>query len=717
MAYDVEELISTAQKRLEQAKSFDAHNREEAENDLLFRVLKQWDESVLTDRSKSDPPRPCLTVDRLGAFCNQVVNEMIQSEPSPMVAPRGGGANKKTSQVIEGKVRATLYDSDAQLGFMEASKYAVISGTGHFRLDPEMVNEETNQQRLVVNPIFDPSTVYTDPFAKKPDKSDARWRLVVNVMSRIEYTERWPKAQANGTDFFDKDRQSSLWMDPNGDRECVMVAEYWCVEKIGSDNVALDNWDDDKVWADGKTYPKPAARDYPEGQTHRVVCHYIDGVEELEPPAERPGKIIPIFTVEGDSFWVKGKRYVMSLIRSPRDNQRLYNWEATKEVELLAMASTAPYLVTPKMVQNHEAQWQNAPNQNYFYLKFNADPDAGGVPIPRGNVNAPIEAISAAKATTAQEMKDQIGLQDPNLGRAQSANQSGIAIQKLRSEGDLGTYHYQNNLKRTLKTFCKVLVSWLPHYHDIEEDMLILDGEMQEKTVKVNTAVPYTDPETNETYQHDLTKGSYEVVAVDIGPSYATAREEEADFYSGIISAVPDAFWVMGDMLLRARDSVGSQEAADRIKRAIALKTPGLIQDDPSQLPPAASAQIQAMQAQIQQMGQQLQQQAVALKMQIAPKQIEAQSRVQTENIKAKASITKTLMELTADLQKAKMEHGHAMYETQIDAALTAVQNLSKMLHESELAPGPDAGSLGLHPSMPPQPMGANGAPAGTPPY
>lgn len=712
MAYDVEDLIATAQKRLEQSKSFDAHNREEAENDLLFRVLKQWDESVLTDRSKSDPPRPCLTVDRLGAFCNQVVNDIIQSEPSPSVAPRGKDSTKKTAEVIEGKVRAVLYDSDSQLAFMEATKYAVVSSVGHFRLDPEMVNEDTNQQKLVVNPIYDPSTVHTDPFAKRPDKSDAKWRIVVNVMSRVEYRERWPNAEADASDFFDKDRQAGMWMDPNGDKESVMVAEYWTVEKIGSDDVALDNWDEKHIWPDGKAYEKPKKPKFYEGQTHRVVCHIIDGVQELEPPTERPGKVIPIFTVEGDSYWVKGKRYVLSLIRSPRDNQRLYNWEATKEVEFLAMLSSAPYFVTPKQVQNHEAQWQNAPNQNYFYLKYNADPEAPNGPVPRSSMSTPIADLAQAKLAVAQEMKDQVGLQDPNLGRAQSANQSGIAIQKLRSEGDIGTYHYRNNLKRTLKTFCQVLVSWLPFYHDIEEEMLILNGAHEEKTVMVNTPEPYQDPETGETYHHDLTVGKYDIVAVKIGPSYDTEQDEEADFYSSIISAVPDAFWVMGDMLLRARDSAGSSEAADRIKRAIALKTPGLIQDDPNAMPAGANAQIQALQAQVQQMGQQLQEQAVALKMQIAPKQIQAQASIQTENIKAKASITKTLMELTADLQKAKMEHGHAMYDTQINAALQAVQNLTAMLHESEMAPGPDQGPQGLHPSAIPQPQ-PNGAPAG----
>lgn len=711
MAYDPDDLISTAQKRLEQAKAADQHNRDEAETDLLFRVLKQWDESVMNDRTQADPPRPCMVVDRLSAFCNQVVNEIRQSKPSPSVGPRGDGANKETAEVIEGKVRAILYDSDSELAFQEAAKYAVCSSTGHFRLDPEMVDEDTNQQTLRVNPIFDPSTVYTDPFAKMPGKTDARWRLVINIMSRIEYKERWPNAQATASDFFDKDRAAQGWMDPSGDKESVMVAEYWCVEPIKGNPVALggEDEDDPKEWPDGGTYDKAALelrRVKPKAkQKHRVVLHIIDGVEELEPPTERPGEIIPIFTVEGESFWVKGKRYVTSLIRAARDIQRLYNWEATKEVEILAMQATSPYLVTPKQVQNHESQWQNAPNQNYFYLKYNSDPDAPGPPN-RTNIEAPIQAISMAKQTTAQEIKDVIGLQDPNLGRAQSADQSGLAIQKLRSEGDLSTYHYQDNLSRTLKVFCKVLVDWLPYYHDVEEEMLILKPDMQQDLIKVNTKAPYTDPKSGKTYHHQLTKGEYEVI-VDIGPSYATAREEEAAFMSKLISSVPDAFWIVGDLLLRNRDSAGADEAADRVKRAIAIKTPGLIQDDQAQMPPAASAQIAQMQSQMQQMEQAMQQMGMVIK----TKQIESQGRIQVEKTKQETAVATAAIKAHTATKGSELDHRHAMFKTTLEANLKAAQHALEMFHESEMAPGPDQGPQGLHPSAIPEPAPAGGAP------
>lgn len=700
MAYDVDQLISTARKRFSAAKQADEHNRAEAETDLLFRVLQQWDEGTRNDRLQSDPPRPMVTVDRLGAFCNQVVNEVRQSKPAPKVVPRGDGATKATAEAMEGFVRGILYDSDSELAFQEATKYAVCSGMGAFRLDPELVDAENNRQILRVNPIFDPSTVWWDPFAKKPDKSDARWCLVINIMSRIEYTERWPDSDVVGADFADKTWPAD-WIDPYGDGEAIMVAEYWCIE-TDDDNVALGE----------EMEPRSDARKPKTGEK-RVVMHLINGVEELEEPVRRPGKFLPIFCVEGDSFWVRGKRYLLSLIRSARDIQRLYNWEATKEIEILAMQATSPYIVTPRMVQNHEGQWQDAPNKNFFYLKVNPDPDMPGWP-QRQDANAPIQAISQAKASTAQEIKDVIGIQDPNLGVAQSPTQSGIAIQQLRTEGDLSTYHYTDNLSRTLKHFCKVLVSWIPTYYDVEQEIKIVNADMSEDSLTINTAAPVMHPVTGKPYQHDFTAGTYEPI-VDIGPTYATAREEEAQFMSSLIQAVPDAFWILGDLMLRNRDSAGADEAADRVKRAIALKTPGLIQDDPSQqAPPQLTMQMQQMAAQLQQLQQVVQAQALEIKTRVQPKIIEAQSRAQIESVKSRTAIAKALIDLKGKMHAASLQHGHAMYDTTLREATDAIEHMMGMLNDTEMAPGPDTGPQGLHPNAPPLPGPPGpGGPAG----
>lgn len=691
MPYDPQDLISTARKRLKEAQSAEEYNREQTRIDLEFLTLQQWSESVKTAREQQNPPRPCVVSDRLTAFWNQVTNEVRKAQPSPRVAPRGGGATKETAEVIEGKVRQILYDSDSQLAFTEAAKYAIGSSIGAFELDAEIVNPDTGQQELRVLPIYDPSTIYWDPFAKRPDKSDARWCIQLTVMSRIAFEETWPDSDAAQSNFVSKDQDIGEWMDPGGDKESIMVAAYWCVETV-DDAVALGD-DDENPGA-----PKGNGK-----KKKRVMRHMITGSEELEKPTTRPGEWIPIFPVEGNSLWVNGKRYTSSLIRGARDPQRILNWQETKMLEMLAVQSTAPYWLTPKQAQNHEKMLQNAPNQNYFYLPFNPDPENPGPPT-RQNAEAPIAELAQSIAMKTQEIKDIIGLQDPNLGKAQYANQSGFAVQQLRTEGDTATYHFTDNLSRTLKHFCRVLMAWIPFYYDLEQDLLILKADMTEDQVQINTPQPVQGP-NGQPYQHNFKNGNYQCV-VEIGTAYDTARQEEAALYGQIIQANPEAFWVIGDLPVRAMDSPGSDEAADRIKRAIALRMPGLIPDENGQLPPQATQQIQQMQAQLQQLQQLVQQQALEIKTRVLPKQIEAQSRMQLEHVRSQTAIATALLDLKGKIHAATLQHGHAMYDTNLREATDAVEHLMSMLHESELAPSdPSAG--GLHPQPPPLPPAA----------
>ena len=55
------------------------------------------------------------------------------------------------------------------------------------------------------------------------------------------------------------------------------------------------------------------------------------------------------------------------------------------------------------------------------------------------------------------------------------------------------------------------------------------------------------------------------------------------------------------------------------------------------------------------------------------------------------------------DLIDTLIKVGAANDAAVFEAELARIENMTGMLHESELAPGPDQGSLGLHPSSIPQ--------------
>jgi len=80
-------ILKEAKKRLEASWAYDRENREEAIKDLRFLALDQWPQSVRDQRAAED--RPCLTLDHLNQYKNQVVNDIRQPkfhcEPSALM--------------------------------------------------------------------------------------------------------------------------------------------------------------------------------------------------------------------------------------------------------------------------------------------------------------------------------------------------------------------------------------------------------------------------------------------------------------------------------------------------------------------------------------------------------------------------------------------------------------------------------------------------------
>jgi hypothetical protein len=336
---------------------------------------------------------------------------------------------------------------------------------------------------------------------------------------------------------------------------------------------------------------------------------------------------------------------------------------------------------------------------------FNIDPEApGGKPF-RDWQEPPIQAISIAKQNTASEMRDVIGLQDPSLGKQTYAGQSGKAIQQLRAQGDLSTFQYTDNLTRTMRHLGRVLLEWIPFYYDTEQEIAILGSDMEEKIVKVNTDQPYTDPQTNQTYHYKLDKGKYSL-SLTMGPSYATEREEFAENVQSIIQAWPEGMQVMGDLLLAHRDFTGAQDAAERLQAWIKLTMPGLIPDPNNPVPPQIQQQFSAMQAQMAQQAQQIQEMGMIIK----TKQIETQGRLQVEQTKGQFAIAKANIDAGSTAAHAVMGHKADLFKATLQHFQQGAQQMLEMLHESELAPGPEAGSLGIHPTVIPPPMPAGAA-------
>jgi hypothetical protein len=184
-----------------------------------------------------------------------------------------------------------------------------------------------------------------------------------------------------------------------------------------------------------------------------------------------------------------------------------------------------------------------------------------------------------------------------------SNERSGKAILARQREGDVGTYHYGDNLARGVRHIVRQLVDLIPKIYDTQRVARIIGMDGETKMVKID---PTQQEPVKKIMQDDIVidkiynpnVGKYDVV-VATGPGYATKRQEALEAMAQLLQGNPSLWAVAGDLFVKNMDWPGAQEMAKRFAKTI---DPKLMEDGDK--PP----ELQAAEQQIQAMGQELDQ-------------------------------------------------------------------------------------------------------------
>lgn len=632
-------------------------NRIAALDDIRFaRLAEQWPDQVKKQRQQDG--RPCLTINRLPSFIRQVVNDARQNSPQINVHPVDSQADKETAEIINGLIRNIESTSDADVAYDTALEYAVTGGFGYFRINLAYSDDDTFDQDIRIRRVANPFSVYGDPYSTSHDSSDWNTSFVVDTMSKAAFEKKY-----KGADPVDWKSEGYIGLrEPWLEGDNVMIAEYWCREEAIREIIALNNGEvvDLSVYKANKDRFDASqlsvvgqSRKVP---THKVKQYVMTGAEVLE-TVDWAGKYIPIIPVYGEDINVEGKRYLRSMVRDAKDPQQMFNYWRTAATELVALAPKAPWIGKKGAFKTDAAKWATANTQSHTHIEFDGtdapqrQPFAG---VPAGHLQ---EALNAS-----DDMKAIMGLYDASLG-AKSNETSGRAIMARQREGDISSFHFIDNLSRSIRHAGRVIIDLIPHVYSSERIIRVMGEDGEPQNVPVNQPVivqptqlgqppappqplpPGVDPQQlppqidpNLVRVFDLTAGKYDLT-VETGPSYTTQREEAANQMMELLRAFPQAAPVIGDLLAENLDWPGADKIADRLK---------VLQDhlmgqgqQPQGMDPAKVAQTVG----------QLQQKLVAAEQTIAALQASTTVDQQTNQIKAFDAETKRL-KVVADANK-----------------------------------------------------------------
>ena len=696
-----DDTLANGKKLFALCEAHDTDNRTSYQADTRFvRAREQWPDKIRAQREADG--RPCLTIDKLGPVIRQVVNDSRQNKPSIKVHPVDSEGDPETAEIINGLIRNIEYTSNADVAYDTAVECSVGGGFGYWRVGLDYAYDDSFDLDIQINRVPNPLAIYGDPHSTAADSSDWNVAFVVDKMTKDAFKAAYPKATVTDWD-------SDAWRD-NGDwldEDSVLVAEWWSREEYEK-TIVKDTTgriydekdlteDEDLAFAiknklitlatDKKGQPiRRIAKCY------RVTQRHMTGAEILS-EREWPGKYIPIVPVYGDEFWIDGKRYLRSLINGAKDAQQMLNFWRTAGTELVALAPRVPYIGEEGAFDVDQDRWQTANTKSHPFLEVSK-----GKQIPqRQPLDSGVAAGSMQEALNASDdIKAITGIYDASLG-ARSNETSGRAIMARQREGDVSTFHFIDNLARSIRHTGRVIIDLIPHVYDAPRIVRVIGEDGSQTPQAVNQQAPVIDKETGEPKTqpqlgpngqpvqgpdgqpmmeavmaiHDLTVGKYDLT-VSTGPSFTTQRQETAEQMMMLIQAYPDAAPLIGDILVKSLDWKGADEIAERLKKML----PAQVSGAPA-IPPEVQKLVEEGKQRLQEQAQEIE----GLKADIGVDQQKAAQQFELGKMKLQQERELGMMRIANERDMAAMKDGGV--ETQGADGKPAIKSRTDMGFEA----------------------------------
>ncbi len=644
-------ILAEAREYLALSISADGTNRDNALDDLTFVAGEQWSPQDRQQRALTG--RPCLTINKLPTFLHQVTNDQRQNKAAIKVHPVGDGADVKKAKVVQGVIRHIEYASNSTVATGTAVNSAATIGFGYFRLVTRYCDEATFDQEIAFKRVRNSFTVYMDPGIQEPDGSDQMRCMLTEKMPRSEFKRLYPSAQAVGDQGLPQgtgDGTLNQWLGT----DFVRVAEFYKIEMTPAVLVQTERgpvWEDELeegdvilTGRDGKPMRRKSAK-------RRVMWRKLTACDVLE-EAEIPCRWIPVFPVFGDEVDLDGKVIRSGLVRHAKDPARMYNYWMTAATEEVALRPKSKYIGAEGQFEGHEDEWAAANVSASPYLEYKPTTHDGVMAPPPARqplADIPLGVLQMARHAS-DDVKATTGLFDSSLGARGTAT-SGVQERAQQLQGDTANFHYADNLQITLRHAGRCIVDMLPKIYDGARVLQIMGEDEKISAQPVNG---YDDDAV------DLTTGKYDVT-IGVGPSYSTARQEATENLIELGANWPELKQFAGDKIIGGMDFHGAEEIAERLKRTVPAAILGpdeqgedanMVQTPRGPIPAEQAGQM------LVEMDQQMQAMAAELqeaKSGIAKAQLDAQSRMQVEQVKSATTIQKAEIDAVAKNDVAEL--------------------------------------------------------------
>lgn len=530
-----------------------------AADDTLFYHITQWDATVLGESTLQYRGQ----FDVLRKAGRQIMADLranpVQVNFVPKSESRDDGAD-----LLDGLYLTDDRANTSLEAYDNAVNEAVVCGVGAWELYTEYESNRAGNDRQVIRrkPIYEANNnCFWDPNAKRLDKSDAKFVSVLQAYSQDGYRQ----LVEDLTGEVDEDCGSSFampeqsytfpWVSSGNDQ--IYVVSFYHRKKVKDkvitlidplgQQLVLRESDLEEVMDDliDDGYEYVSSREIKRWEVRKYIASgemILNGKKGSD--GERQGEVvagenIPVIPTYGERAFVEGEEHYEGITRLAKDPQRLRNFQLSYLADIVSRSPRPKPIFNAEQIQGYEFMYEEAgADNNYPYLLQNRM-SADGQPLPIGPVammpEQPIpQALIAAIDLSRQAVEDVANpglpqdIADPDL--------SGKAVMALQNRLDQQSIVYQQNLKHAKRRDAEVYASMAVEVYDAPREVTLTQPDGTTKKAYIMQMVQ--DKETGELKAlNDLTNTEYDVYA-DIGPSYASKKEQTIDQLSSMAATV-----------------------------------------------------------------------------------------------------------------------------------------------------------------------------------
>lgn len=589
MARDtLEQIHERALMRFDQCYNAQWAVREKVVEAMRFARIPgaQWEGSTAagTDIENQFESFPKYEVNKVASELNRIISEYRNNRIVTKYRPSDKDASDELAQKLNGKFLADVEETDGGEAFDNAFDDAVTGGFGAWRLS--VADDEGDiygeRQRIIFEPIYDAArSVWFDPDAKKYDKSDAQFCFYMYSISPEKYKYLY------GEDAPTSMKSLSFnivydWFRPN----VVYIAKYYERVIENTEIITFIN----PLTQEEQTYYKDELskiedelemagfEEVSRKSVKRpcVYCYLMDGNRFLEKKVEVPGGMIPIVPVYGKRWFIDDIERIEGHVQKAMDAQRIYNLQVSQLADIAGKSNDELPIFDPEQIRGLENHWQFRQQENYSYLVARALRDKQGNVIatgPLGKTTPPQvpPAMAALIQIAGQDIREVTG---DSAGLNQLPNNLAEGtVDKIFSRQDTNSFIYMDNMRKSMKRCGNIWLAMCRDVYGSDKEVRVVMEDGTDDIVLMSQEI--RDEQTGAIIaMNDLSQGRYDVV-VDVGPSYATQRDNAVRNLSNTLATVPPNhpyFDILMSLMIENMDGAGIDEIHPYVRDQMVLK-------------------------------------------------------------------------------------------------------------------------------------------------